>query len=74
MVDPAFQGQEVARALYEDLFELARSQQQSLIVCEVNAEPPNPASDLFHKRLGFKDVGERMIPSGKRVQYLAKHI
>ena len=74
VVDAAFRGQGVARALYEDLFEVARSQRQSLIVCEVNADPPNPASDIFHKRLGFKKVGESLIPSGKRVQYLTKHI
>jgi predicted GNAT superfamily acetyltransferase len=74
VVDAAFRGQGAARALYEDLFELARSRQQSLIVCEVNADPPNPTSEIFHKRLGFKHVGDSLIPSGKRVQYLAKHI
>jgi uncharacterized protein len=74
VVDSAFRGQGAARALYEDLFEFARSEQQSLIVCEVNSDPPNPASDIFHKRLGFKRVGESLIPSGKRVQYLAKRI
>lgn len=74
VVQSTFRGRGAARALYEDLFELARSQSQSLIVCEVNADPPNPASDLFHNRLGFKHVGESVIPSGKRVQYLAKHL
>jgi uncharacterized protein len=74
VVDPEFRGQGIARALYENVFELARSQQQSLIVCEVNVHPPNPASDLFHKRLGFMDVGESLIPSGNCVQYLAKEI
>jgi predicted GNAT superfamily acetyltransferase len=74
VVASAFRGQGVARAIYEDLFEFARSKRQSLIVCEVNADPPNPASDLFHKRMGFKHVGESLIPSGKRVHYLAKHI
>jgi predicted GNAT superfamily acetyltransferase len=74
VIDPAFRGQGAARALYADLFEFARSQRRSLIVCEVNADPPNPASDMFHKRLGFKPVGDNLIPSGKRVQYLAKHI
>ena len=74
VVDSAFRGQGAARALYADLFEFARSQRQSLLVCEVNADPPNPASDIFHKRLGFKHVGDSLIPSGKRVQYLAKHI
>ena len=74
VVDPTFRGQGAARALYEDLFKLARSQRHSLIVCEVNLDPPNPASDVFHQRLGFNQVGESLIPSGKRVQYLAKHI
>jgi uncharacterized protein len=74
VVESASRGQGAARGLYEDLFEHARSQRQSLIVCEVNADPPNRASDTFHKRLGFKHVGESMIPSGKRVQYLARHI
>jgi len=74
VVDPAFRGRGVARALYEDLFEVARPQRQSLIVCEVNTDPPNPASDILHKRLGFVHVGENLIPSGKRVQYLAKQI
>jgi uncharacterized protein len=74
VVDGAFRRQGAARALYMDLFEFARSQGQSLIVCEVNADPPNPASDIFHKRLGFKHVGDSLIPSGKRVRYLAKHI
>ena len=74
VVHSAFRGRGVARALYEDLFELARSQSQTVIVCEVNSDPPNPASDIFHKRLGFKHVGDSLIPSGKRVQYLAKHL
>jgi predicted GNAT superfamily acetyltransferase len=74
VVDYAFRGQGAARALYEDLFEFARSKRQSLIVCEVNTDPPNPASDVFHKRLGFTPVGESLIPSGRRVQYLAKQI
>jgi predicted GNAT superfamily acetyltransferase len=74
VVDHAFRSQGAARALYEDLFELARSQGQSLVVCEVNMDPPNPASEAFHKRLGFTQVGESLIPSGKRVQYLARHI
>jgi len=74
VVAPSFRGQGVARALYEELFELARRQWQSPVVCEVNADPPNPRSDIFHNRLGFKHVGESMIPSGKRVRYLAKDI
>jgi uncharacterized protein len=74
VVESSLRGRGAAQALYEDLFERARSQRHSLIVCEVNADPPNPASDIFHERLGFENVGESLIPSGKRVQYLAKRI
>jgi predicted GNAT superfamily acetyltransferase len=74
VVGYAFRGQGVARALYDDLFVFAKSQRQKLIVCEVNTDPPNPMSGVFHKRLGFTQVGESLIPSGKRVQYLAKQI
>jgi len=74
VVDGAFRGQGAARALYEDLFEFARSKRRILVVCEVNVDPPNPASDVFHKRLGFMHAGENLIPSGKRVEYLLKYI
>jgi predicted GNAT superfamily acetyltransferase len=74
VVDGAFRGQGAARALYEDLFEFARSKGRILVVCEVNVDPPNPASDVFHKRLGFMHAGENLIPSGKRVEYLLKYI
>jgi predicted GNAT superfamily acetyltransferase len=74
VVDPAHRGQGIARALYEDLFKFAKTHHHKVVVCEVNQDPPNPASDVFHQRLGFTHVGESLIPSGKRVQYLAKQI
>jgi uncharacterized protein len=74
VVDPAHRGQGTARAHYEDLFKFAQSHQHNVVVCEVNQDPPNPASDAFHQKLGFTKVGESLIPSGKRVQYLAKQI
>ncbi|TIP69850.1 MAG: GNAT family N-acetyltransferase, partial [Mesorhizobium sp.] len=42
-----------ARRLYEDLFDHALRAGQTIVTCEVNAEPPNPASDAFHAALGF---------------------
>ena len=29
------------------------------VVCEVNLDPPNPGSDAFHERLGFRVVDEQ---------------
>ncbi len=62
-----------ARALYEDLFAAARGAGHALVVCEVNADPPNPASDAFHAALGFAEVGGAVLRDrGKTVRYFAK--
>jgi uncharacterized protein len=60
-----------ARRLYADLIAHARAVGHELIACEVNADPPNPASDAFHAALGFKPVGLAAIHGGsKTVRYL----
>jgi predicted GNAT superfamily acetyltransferase len=64
-----------ARRLYEDLFALAARAGHSLVTCEINAEPPNPASDAFHAALGFHEVGEAVIHGGtKAVRYYVREI
>jgi predicted GNAT superfamily acetyltransferase len=64
-------GQGLARRLYEDLFAAAVDAGQRLIVCEVNAEPPNPESDAFHASFGFEHIGIATLGSGeKTVRYL----
>jgi predicted GNAT superfamily acetyltransferase len=70
VIDPAHRGQGLARQLYEDLFARSRASGRLLIVCEVNAVPPNPASDAFHARLGFSPVDSATLPDrGKTVRY-----
>lgn len=62
-----------ARRLYEDLFASASQERHAVIVCEVNSDPPNPASDAFHAALGFSEVGEASIHDGRKsVRYFAK--
>ncbi|SFO88926.1 hypothetical protein SAMN03159463_03176 [Mesorhizobium sp. NFR06] len=64
-----------ARRLYEDLFEHARDSGYAVVTCEVNADPPNPASDAFHAALGFAEIGDAVIHGGKKsVCYYAKPI
>lgn len=64
-----------ARRLYRDLFEQARRAGHDIIVCEVNIDPPNPASDAFHAELGFVEVGTAAIHGGaKTVTYLARQL
>ncbi len=67
---PEARGRGLAKALYLDLFAAARAAGHQRIVCEVNADPPNPASDAFHAAMGFVAVGEAAILGGsKQVRY-----
>ena len=64
-------GKGLARLLYADLIGQARAAGHASIVCEVNLDPPNPASDAFHEALGFRPVGTAAIHGGsKTVRYL----
>lgn len=75
VVSPAARGRGLARTLYRDLFERAEAAGHTIVTCEVNAEPPNPASDAFHAALGFSVVGTAAIHDGKKtVRYYARDI
>lgn len=76
IVAPSQRGRGLARSLYEELIAAAARMGHVLIGCEVNVEPPNPASDAFHAVLGFLEVGRAAIlPGGtKRVRYLTREI
>jgi predicted GNAT superfamily acetyltransferase len=67
VVAPDVAGSGLGRTLYRHAAPRAVAR-GVMICCEVNLEPPNPASMAFHQRLGFQVVGERGEPgSGKRV-------
>lgn len=73
VVAEAARGRGLARRLYDALFEAAKAAGHERIVCEVNADPPNPASDAFHAALGFAPVGMAAIHGGKKtVTYLER--
>ena len=75
VVEPARRGRGIARQLYEDLFGAARAASRPRIVCEVNSDPPNPASDAFHARLGFAVVGTaHLADRDKTVRYFCKDL
>jgi len=75
VVSAAARGRGLARRLYEDLFAAAVNAGQHLIVCEVNAEPPNPESDAFHAAFGFEPVGFASLRFGERtVRYLCLNL
>ena len=75
IVAPSERGRGLARLLYEELIDAAARARHVLIGCEVNVEPPNPASDAFHAALGFSEAGRATLPGGaKRVRYLIREV
>jgi uncharacterized protein len=75
VVEQAARGQGLAKKLYADLFNVARVDGHSRIVCEVNSDPPNPASDAFHASLNFSEVGAQTLSTAdKSVRYLLKNL
>lgn len=74
IVSSAERGQGLARALYKDLFRVARAADKPVVCCEVNKDPPNPRSDAFHAKMGFEETGESLLENGKTVRYLTKDL
>jgi predicted GNAT superfamily acetyltransferase len=73
IVADSVRGLGIARLLYEDLFAAAIRSGHHRVVCEVNLDPPNPASDAFHQAMGFHEVGQAAIHGGKKtVRYFEK--
>jgi len=72
VVSALMRGRGYARALYANLFACARQRGYTLVVCEVNSNPPNPLSDAFHATMGFTEVGRAAVNANKTVRYLAR--
>lgn len=61
--------------LYRDVLAHAREQGIPRLACEVDIEPLNAASDAFHVRHGFAEVGTQWIAEGrKRVSLRAREV
>lgn len=57
-------GRGLGQVLYERVFDAAAEEGRAEVTCEVNIEPPNPGSQLFHRRLGFEEVGRQGTKGG----------
>jgi hypothetical protein len=54
--------------LYRDLFAFAAATAVPLLACEYDIDPPNTASQRFHAKFGFREVGSQSVAGGaKRV-------
>ena len=73
VVHPAHWGRGLGRLLYAAVDARAATLGLAELTCEVNLEPPNPASLAFHARLGFARIGEQVTAGGDgRVAMLAR--
>ena len=54
-------GQGLGERLYQQLFRTAQGRGVPRLVCEFDADPPNPGSARFHARLGFVEVGAQQV-------------
>jgi uncharacterized protein len=64
-VTAAERGRGVGRSLYAALeASLGATFPERPLCCEVNLRPPNPGSLAFHRRLGFRVVGEQETGGG----------
>ena len=60
------QGRQLGRLLYEDLFAFALTQGIDTVACEFYVEPLNVASQRFHARFGFREVGTQWVADGRK--------
>jgi predicted GNAT superfamily acetyltransferase len=58
------QGRGLGRLLYHDVFAWAAAQRLPCVTCEIDADPPNPASEGFHDGFGFREIGRQAVPYG----------
>ncbi len=74
-VDPTAHGRGIAKALYADCIAWAVRHHHTLLTCEINTDPPNPASAALHSALGFRKIGSAQLDTGaKTVAYLANSL
>lgn len=73
-VDAAQRSGGIGAALYAAAYEKFAGKRH-VFLAEVNLAPPNPGSLRFHKREGFREVGERWETEGEKgVVYLEKRL
>ena len=74
IIDSEYRNQGLGSLFYEDLLTSFRNKVGS-ILCEVNIKPFNKQSINFHKKYGFKIIGEQDTENRtKRVSYMMYEI
>lgn len=66
VVSVAEHGRGLGHALYESVFARARATGVPVVTCEYDIDPPNAASERFHRAFGFSEVGRQPVAGGKK--------
>lgn len=74
VVSALAQGRGLGARLYEDIIAFAAARGVTPLTCEFDVDPPNPASERFHGRHGFREVGRQRLPNGKQVSLQARAV
>lgn len=59
-------GRGIGALLYRDLFDFARADGVATVACEFHSKPLNAASQAFHARMGFREVGTQWLPDVRK--------
>lgn len=71
VISPSYQGKGLGTNFYNDLSKTT-DKTITKITCEVNLNPPNEESMLFHKKYGFEQVDTQFTENGKKEVSLMK--
>jgi uncharacterized protein len=64
-----------ARRLYEGLIEKARTDRHTVLCAELYSDPPNHASEAFHRAMGFREIARTFVPErGKEISYVVREL
>ena len=74
VVAPTHRRLGLARHLYDTLADHARTNDIPRLVCEVNVEPPNPASIAFHEANGWIPLEDLRHGPGKVVRFFHRQL
>jgi len=68
-------GRGYARRLYENLIEKARADGHTMLCAELYSDPPNRASEAFHRAMGFHEAARVFVPErGKEISCVVREI
>lgn len=67
VVSVKMHGKGLGGMLYKEVFGHAVRQSIPYVTAEIDINPPNPGSLIFHEKFGFEEVGRQAVADGKKV-------